>query len=975
MKSKFRINPKIVKRVVLLILLFAVVGLFGSVIVRSFDDGHILSDSTLIQDFELSGEYKDYLDSKPQSFPEGKQIVISGADFVDEKTSDDFYVVVVDEQPALYTSELGDATWNLPITEAGFYTIMLSYYPELGGGSNIERSIKIDGEVPFPSLRTVIFQRVWGDRDEVVEDMMGNHMKPVQEEKPEIRHAYVRDDLGLVTEPYLIYLEAGMRELTLSSRRENMSIVSITIGSREEFKTYAEAKAEYEANNYPIIGSDVEVYTEAEDAQRRSSPTLYAVSDRTSAFNSPADPVKIKFNSIGGSKWVVPGDWIEWDVEVPQSGLYQISMRAKQNANRGMFSTRKVYINGEVPFEEAANSKFAYSANWNVVTLGSDTEPYYFYLEAGVNRITMEVTLGDYGSSISRVQNTIDDLNALYRAIIQRTGINPDPYQDYFLTDQIPHMLDTFARSAETLREVAENIASISGEKSDKTASLDRMSIQLEDFVKNHRTIQRRLGDFNNNISALGTWLLDIREQPLLIDWISVHGNDFALPKANPNFFVGFWFQTRAFFQSFFFDYSAIGTTSINENNPSIEVWFLTSAVAGREQANALRILIDETFGEDIVVDLRVVQPYVLLPATLAGRGPDVAINVDNGLPVNYALRNAIHDLSTFSDFEEITDRFKESAMVPYEFNGGYFALPNTQSFLVLFYREDIFAERGWTVPQTWDEVKSFIPDLQKDNLQFYLPVNTILANSVVNPIFASMLFQRDGSFYRNGNMESNFDTPISMEVFDFWTDFYTSYSFPLAANFLNRFRSGEMPIGIANYEAYNTFQVFAPEIRGKWSFGLIPGTPDQDEFGNDIIRREVGASGTAVVIMNQSEKKDESWEFLKWWTSAPTQTNYARELEAILGPAARHTTANVEAFQNLPWSVEERAVLMEQWSYAVGIPEVAGGYYTGRNLENAFREVVNKNKYPREILADYIVKINAEITKKRLEFGLPVAE
>src|SRR5690606_21727613 len=163
----------------------------------------------------------------------------------------------------------------------------------------------------------------------------------------------------------------GMRELTLTSRRENMSIVSITIGSREEFKTYAEAKAEYEANNYPIITSDVEVYTEAEDAQRRSSPTLYAVSDRTSAFNSPSDPVKIKFNSIGGSKWVVPGDWIEWDVEVPQSGLYQISMRAKQNANRGMFSTRKVYINGEVPFEEAANSKFAYSANWNVVTLGS----------------------------------------------------------------------------------------------------------------------------------------------------------------------------------------------------------------------------------------------------------------------------------------------------------------------------------------------------------------------------------------------------------------------------------------------------------------------------------------------------------------------------------------------------------------------------------------------------------------------------
>lgn len=973
MKSKIRINAKMVKKAVMFTLLFAVVGLFGSVIVRSFDDGHILSNSTLIQDFELSGEYADYLASKPQNFPQGQEIVLSGADFVESKTSDEFYVVTREGQPALYTGEIGEATWNVPISISGFYTIMLSYYPESGGGSNIERSFLIDGEIPFPSLRTVIFQRVWGDRGEIVEDMMGNHMKPVQEEKPEIRHAFVRDDLGLVTEPYLLYLEAGTRELTISSRRETMSIVNITIASQVSYRTYEEVKAEYQENNYPIISGGVEVYTEAEDAIRRSSPTLYAVSDRTSAFNSPSDPVKIKFNSIGGNKWVVPGDWIEWDVEVPQSGLYQISMRAKQNANRGMFSTRKVYINGEVPFEEAANSKFAYSANWNVVTLGSETEPFYFYLEAGLNRITMEVTLGDYGSSISRVQDTIDDLNALYRAIIQRTGINPDPYQDYFLTTQIPHMLDTFARSAQVLREVAEDIASISGEKSDKTASLDRMSIQLEDFVANHRTIQRRLGDFNNNISALGTWLLDIREQPLLIDWISIHSSDFELPKANPNFFVGFWFQLRAFVQSFFFDYSSIGTTEINENNPKIEVWFLTSAVAGREQANALRVLIDETFGDEIVVDLRVVQPYVLLPATLAGRGPDVAINVDNGLPVNYALRNAIHDVSTFDDFEEIITRFKYSSMVPYEFEGGYYALPNTQSFLVMFYRQDIFDERGWTVPQTWDQVKNFIPDLQKDNLQFYLPVNTILANSVVNPIFASMLFQRDGAFYRNDNKESDFDSPVAMEVFDFWTDFYTSYRFPLAADFLNRFRSGEMPIGIANYEAYNTFQVFAPEIRGKWSFALIPGTLDIDEHGNEIIRREVGASGSAVVIMNQSQKKQESWEFLKWWTSASTQTSYARELEAILGPAARHTTPNVEAFQNLPWSVEEREVLLQQWEYAVGIPEVAGGYYTGRNLENAFREVVNKNKYPREILQDYIVKINAEITKKRIEFGLPV--
>jgi len=56
-----------------------------------------------------------------------------------------------------------------------------------------------------------------------------------------------------------------------------------------------------------------------------------------------------------------------------------------------------------------------------------------------------------------------------------------------------------------------------------------------------------------------------------------------------------------------------------------------------------------------------------------------------------------------------------------------------------------------------------------------------------------------------------------------------------------------------------------------------------------------------------------------------------------------------------------------------MGIPEIAGGYYTGRNLENAFREVVNKNLNPREVLTEYVIKINKEITKKRQEFGLPM--
>jgi ABC-type glycerol-3-phosphate transport system substrate-binding protein len=155
----------------------------------------------------------------------------------------------------------------------------------------------------------------------------------------------------------------------------------------------------------------------------------------------------------------------------------------------------------------------------------------------------------------------------------------------------------------------------------------------------------------------------------------------------------------------------------------------------------------------------------------------------------------------------------------------------------------------------------------------------------------------------------------------------------------------------------------------GKWTFAPLPGTYRADNtFNNSGV-----TSGTAVVIMEQAKDKDSSWEFLKWWTSSETQYSYARELESILGAAARHNTANIEAFKLLPWSKAEREILLSQWGITVGVPEVAGGYYVGRNLENAIRAVINNDANPRETFSDYIVLINSEITRKRKEFGLPV--
>lgn len=93
------------------------------------------------------------------------------------------------------------------------------------------------------------------------------------------------------------------------------------------------------------------------------------------------------------------------------------------------------------------------------------------------------------------------------------------------------------------------------------------------------------------------------------------------------------------------------------------------------------------------------------------------------------------------------------------------------------------------------------------------------------------------------------------------------------------------------------------------------------------------------------------------------------------MGAAARYATANKKTFETLSWSSKESAALKEQWKYAFGLPQVAGGYYTERHITNAIRKVINENEDPRETLLDYRKEINDELTNKREEFGLPTAE
>ena len=228
-------------------------------------------------------------------------------------------------------------------------------------------------------------------------------------------------------------------------------------------------------------------------------------------------------------------------------------------------------------------------------------------------------------------------------------------------------------------------------------------------------------------------------------------------------------------------------------------------------------------------------------------------------------------------------------------------------------------------------------------------------------------LYQNQGKLYENEGESSCLNSAESAEAFRVWTQFNKDYQMPLTYDFLNRFRTGEVPMAIQDYSAYSSLVIFAPEIRDKWEIAPIPGTRSAD----GTIHRDVGSTGTSAMMFHDCSDPSAAWTFLRWWVGEEAQSAYAREMETRLGPQARVSVANRQAFERQLWTADQSRQIRAQWESVVGTPEVPGGYFLSRHVDNAFRKIVYQGSDRRETLTEYARIINKELTSKRAEFGV----
>lgn len=918
--------------------------------------------------------YTNYVKKYTDAARPDKTVEVLGKDYDPASVTDaQITVTTVDGENDVmqWANQEGSVSWTVNIPETGVYNIKMIYETLESNTNDVEFSLLIDGESPYATASRITLSKRWINESEIKQDSRQNDIRPGQISTPCWQETPLEDIDGLFNEPLEFYMEAGEHTITFESEKAEFAVKSFT------FYQY-EAPAAYTAPSDSDLtqAQGQKITLEGETAAYKSSRTLYPTSDKSSYLTSSANgssPTKTRYNTIGSGSWTQSTQTVTWEFNVDKAGYYKIGIRGRQDQMRGMYSNRRLYVNGEVPCLEANQIKFYYDTDWSITTPKSENgDDLYFYLQAGTNTISLEAVPGEIGEIMGDLDELVYNINSYYRQIRQITGPDPDEYNNYMIDTAIPSIVPDFKEYAQTLRDKKAEIEKLSGSGGTEAETLEKMAIVLDKCIKKPDLIPEMMSQIKDNITSVSSFVNQYREQPLEVDMIEVATSDQDFTSCDKSFFGSLGFGFKGFIGSFFEDYNALS----DEDESAMECWVML----GRDNAEALQQLISSEYNPTAKtkINLKLVQGGIV-EATFAGKGPDLALFMGGDFPIQLAARGVLTDLTTFSDFDEVKSRFADDATVLYQYNGGTYGLPCDQTFPMLFYRSDILSEYGIdpaTDLNTWDGLLNCLPTLQRNYLEvgLILPVmtstgGTTQVSAITEPgnTFAMLLLQQGLNYYNEEQTKTTFDTQEAVNAFDTWTKFYTTYSFQQTYDAFTRFRTGDMPVVIQNYTFYNQLSVAAPEIKGCWGFQPVPGTVQED----GTINHAANSNGSGAIIFTKAADQEGAWDFIKWFTSTDAQVKYGNNIESILGTMGRYATANEEALQQLSWTTSEVNLLLDQLNSQVEIPIIPASYGVTRNVMNAFRAVVNDYDNARDTLFWYNKDINDEITRKLEDLGL----
>lgn len=269
-----------------------------------------------------------------------------------------------------------------------------------------------------------------------------------------------------------------------------------------------------------------------------------------------------------------------------------------------------------------------------------------------------------------------------------------------------------------------------------------------------------------------------------------------------------------------------------------------------------------------------------LLTAVASGKGPDV-LQIGTTWVAEFAEADTFMDISEYiDDYENLApDNFYDSAIGTTEFDGKTIGIPWYVDTRALFYRTDILEEVGYpNGPETWDDMidaSRKLADRGEDQYAIDLPTT--------DPQFPFILAWEHGWNYDIDKGAESFDSENFKEAIELHHLFYEEGLSQMGEGkeFFQAFSNGSKPMFFSGPWDIGTIKDRAPEIEGKWNVKVMPTAENNKSM----------MGGAHLSVFANSEKVDQSLEFINWMADPETQVKWYETKSEL--------PANKEAWQD----------------------------------------------------------------------------
>ncbi|MBE0477863.1 sugar ABC transporter substrate-binding protein [Candidatus Aerophobetes bacterium] len=235
----------------------------------------------------------------------------------------------------------------------------------------------------------------------------------------------------------------------------------------------------------------------------------------------------------------------------------------------------------------------------------------------------------------------------------------------------------------------------------------------------------------------------------------------------------------------------------------------------------------------------------------------------------------------------------------------------------ILYYRKDIFRQRGIAIPQTLDEMEEIARKLNDPANDFYSVVYRGLkyANT---PVWCILLFKYGGDFFDKEG-EPAINSPAGIKAADWYARMLRNYGAPGVVNF-NWYECSStfMAERAAMYFDGIGFagQFEDPEkskVVGKTGYTLFPAGPGG---------RYAGTFGGGYSVSRYSANKEAAYLFITWATN---KENTLRVALSGVGTGRVSVLQNPDYIRESPMPSDWRETFIESLKIArLGLPEIA---------------------------------------------------